>query len=174
MQKLKKLKFQLINELKPQKFKKILDLGCGEGKLSLSIANTDSLITGIDKTPKIIQDKRFKHVNKDLLNFKFNEKYDLIIVSLVLHYLEKLSAKRLLIDCFKNLNKEGILFLICLSKKDYLYNQNKSNGFFSINETQNLIKSKPRIIKEFKTSMEKHKDNKLYHKHSGIFAIFQK
>ena len=101
---------------------RVYDLGCGYGFLScfLHVRSKNRNIIGIDYDPdkvniaqnyfmfKNLQNLRFS--NQNILNTKL-EKPDIILLNDVLHYLDKESQISVLINCFQNLNDDGIIFI---------------------------------------------------------------
>ena len=79
---------------------KVLELGCGTGRLSLNVAPKVKSFTGIDISEKTIE-KAKEHLHfdnikllcADFLEYTFNEKFDLVFSSLTfMHIKEKLEA----------------------------------------------------------------------------------
>ncbi|MGM0903688.1 MAG: class I SAM-dependent methyltransferase [Bacillota bacterium] len=88
----------LITSLKG---KSVLDLGCGDGRFAkYCIDNVATNVVGVDISSKMIEQARVQNMHE---NIKYlcmpiedldlpNEKYDLIISSLAIHYIEDYSA----------------------------------------------------------------------------------
>lgn len=98
----------------------ILDLGCGYGFLSymLQFLSPDRIITGVDYDEDKIETALHGYARSERLNFfcadvtQFPlEKYDVIIISDVLHYLETNAQEALLTRCFEALNPGGKLIV---------------------------------------------------------------
>ncbi|MGQ4876411.1 MAG: class I SAM-dependent methyltransferase [Promethearchaeia archaeon] len=73
----------------------ILDIGCGIGSLAYDLSKKAKKVIAIDKDPLIIKEakKRYKSDNlkfiiADVTKYKFNEKYDYIILSNVLEHIK--------------------------------------------------------------------------------------
>lgn len=75
--------------------KSILDFGCGDGSLSEHLAQKGGIVHAVDKSKKILKRAKLRHPEKHGLKFdpvetpyytavRDHEKYDLVIVSLVL------------------------------------------------------------------------------------------
>ncbi|MFX0137736.1 MAG: class I SAM-dependent methyltransferase [Candidatus Hodarchaeota archaeon] len=85
---------------------KILDVGCGYGEWGYILKvrkKSNYLITGIDVfEPYIKKLRKFKIYDNliiaDVINYKFNEKYDIILVCEVLEHLKKEDGLKLLND----------------------------------------------------------------------------
>ncbi|MFZ3077485.1 MAG: methyltransferase domain-containing protein [Candidatus Aenigmatarchaeota archaeon] len=115
---------QYVKLLKP---KEVLDLGCGNGKISLRFAEMGANITGVDKREEKYAYEKFNFVHQDIRDFKFNKEYDLIIASFVLHFLNNFEATEIIKKIKVNTEIGGYNFLICLSKKDDFY---KKENFY--------------------------------------------
>jgi 1-acyl-sn-glycerol-3-phosphate acyltransferase len=98
----------------------ILDVGCGFGFLSymLHFTSTDRTITGIDYDEEKIAtanhcfsktaDIAFIHADALLFNFA---KYNAIILSDILHYLQPDEQENLVIKCIKHLHPNGVIII---------------------------------------------------------------
>lgn len=111
--------YQLFNSLIPENAK-ILDAGCGYGHMSLmlSLVCPERQITAIDYDEdkiKVATHCTSKPPNvdfsyADVRNFGF-EKYDVVILSDVLHYLNESSQVELLKKSVNSLNRNGIILI---------------------------------------------------------------
>ena len=98
---------------------KILDVGCGRGKILGSLRSKLKLRNkpmGIDLVNHKDKDKRiiFKKIN--ILNFiKLNKKkFDLILIKQTIHFLRNNEIKKVVIELKKFLNPKGKLIIIAL------------------------------------------------------------
>lgn len=73
----------------------VLDIGCGNGALTFDIAKKAKYVYGIDINPQNIETARAKYgadnvtyIIGDATNFKFDEKFNVIILSNVLEHIE--------------------------------------------------------------------------------------
>ncbi len=114
--------------------KKILDIGCGAGTLSLYIANYDNhIIKGIDISPKaisacktsaqklgLIQNTRFQVGN--FLKTRIKEDFDLILCTEIIEHLPKdnIAIKKI----FNYLKPNGLVIITVPSIKAPLYKTN--------------------------------------------------
>lgn len=55
----------VVDWLNPQPGERILDLGCGDGQLTLRLAATGALVTGVDASPEMVAAARSRGVNAD-------------------------------------------------------------------------------------------------------------
>lgn len=96
---------------------KALDIGCGEGRnaiylaeLGLEVDAFDISEAGIDKLNRIAEEKSVK-VNawvQDLTSYIFEKTYDVIICHGVLHLVDKHEWQRMLKDIKTNTNPRGL------------------------------------------------------------------
>lgn len=82
----KEIKF-IIKYLRLKPKSKILDLGCGDGRLSIELAKKGFFVTAIDlnefaieKGIKEAKDLNIKFINEDILNFKTEEKFSSVLI----------------------------------------------------------------------------------------------
>jgi len=129
MIKTKELIPKYLAELEKFSIKSILDLGCGNGRLSLQFAKKGIKVTGVDKINKGISNENFKFIQEDIKNFKYDKKYDLIISSLVLHFFKKETATRIIEEVKNNTEENGCNFLICMSNEDD-FSKTKPENFY--------------------------------------------
>lgn len=103
-----------------KKSAKILDAGCGTGRL-LSYLTKSKVqpknITGVDFSPEMLSvakenNPKVKLIQSDLSLFKSSGKFDLIICTHVLHYLNKMSYKKTLENFYQLLNPSGRIFIV--------------------------------------------------------------
>lgn len=110
---------------------KVLDIGCGNGRILESLKDKKISYLGIDSSEKLIQiaKQRYGVLDKrqfkkgDFLEFESQEKYDVIFMIAFLHHIpSKKLRQKTLQKAFKMLKKEGFLIISVwnLWKKDYL------------------------------------------------------
>jgi len=98
---------------------KILDIGCGRGKIFGSLSRKLKLNNkpiGVDTVPHKDVDKLIDFRNEDAFNFFKNNqnKFDLIMIKQTLHLFKKDKRNKLIKICKKNLKKNGILLILSL------------------------------------------------------------
>ena len=110
----------LLKKKKLNKKSKILDIGCGRGKIFGSLSRKFKLSNkpiGVDPVNHKDADKSIKFINQDIFEFfKTNHtKFDLIMIKQTLHFFNKLKRKKLIIICKENLKKNGVLLIFSLN-----------------------------------------------------------
>ena len=112
----------VLKQVKLNKNSRILDIGCGRGKILANLSNKLRLINkpiGLDienhkdKSKKII----FKKI--DALSYveKTKASYDLILIKQTIHLLKKKQAIKLLSLCKNRLNPNGKIIILSLDPK---------------------------------------------------------
>lgn len=91
-----------------------IDLGCGYGRNTLFLEKNGFKVTAVDKNMDcLINIKSYSDqitaIHTDLINFKFDKKYDFILCTFVLHFLKKDMVKKLIKDMAEHLKDSGIL-----------------------------------------------------------------
>ena len=109
----------LTKKIKLNSKSKILDIGCGRGKILGSLSSKLRLKIkplGIDITSHKDKDKRirFKKTNASTFFLKNKIKVDLILIKQTIHLLSLKEIKKLLILSKKNLNKNGKILIFTL------------------------------------------------------------
>lgn len=150
-----------LDKLNP---KKVLDLGVGKGLRLKRFIKKGSKIIGVDKIKQNLP-KEIQFVLSDIKNFEFEENYDLIIASLILHFFKKSEAIKIIKNMKKTTEKGGYNFILNMTPKDSFANK-KPENFYIKEEELKKIYSDWEIVysNSFKTPPEKH-DNIPLHKH---------
>ena len=109
----------VLKQKKLNKDSKILDIGCGRGKIVGTLSSKLRLKNkpiGIDITNHKDKDKRIKFKKIDALSFflKNKDKFDLILIKQTIHLLKLNKIKKLLTLSKKNLSSEGKIFIFTL------------------------------------------------------------
>ena len=109
----------LLKKKKLNKKSKILDIGCGRGKIFGSLSRKLKLSNkpiGIDPVTHKDVDKSIEFINEDIFEFfKSNHnKYDLIMIKQTLHFFNKIKRKKLINICKEHLKKNGVLLIFSL------------------------------------------------------------
>ena len=162
----------LLKKKKLNKNSKILDIGCGRGKifgfLSRKLKLNNKPI-GIDPVTHKDVDKLIDFRNEDVFKFfKTNQnKFDLIMIKQTLHFFNKNKRSRLIKICKNNLKKNGMLIIFSLNTLNNkipcfkLMKQKLNRG---LERDSRMIKSTCKILKDnkidkftFKVSITKNK-----------------
>ena len=82
----------LLDLLEAKSGERILDIGCGTGHLTSQIAATGAMVTGIDRSPDMIQQARAAHPSipfqvMDARELSFPEKFDAVFSNATLHWI---------------------------------------------------------------------------------------
>ena len=109
----------LLKKKKLNKNSKILDIGCGRGKIIGSLSKKLKLSykpIGIDPVKHKDIDKFVDFRNEDIFKFfKSNQdKFDLIMIKQTLHFFNKDKRKRLIEICKDRLKINGVLLILSL------------------------------------------------------------
>ena len=145
----------LVNNIKLNYKSKILDIGCGRGKILgnlFSKLKLKSKPIGLDIENHKDKDKRISFKKSDAVKFIIKDKnyYDLILIKQTIHLLKMSQIKKLIKLCKKRLSPRGNIFVLILD-----YNNNEIPSFKLLsNKLQNSFKRDKKIITLLK------KDNK--------------
>ena len=148
----------LIRQNKLNSHSKILDIGCGRGKILGNLSSNLKLRNkplGIDIIGHKDRDKRIKFKKVSGLSFFLKKKYkfDLILIKQTIHLFNLKQIKKLLDSSKKNLNQNGKIFIFALDT-----NRNELPTFDLMKKK--LIKSLKRDKKILKFISERYSINK--------------
>jgi len=109
----------LIKNTKINSNFKILDIGCGRGRILGSLSSKLKLKEkplGIDVVNHKDKDRRinFKKINVLKLSLKKNQKFDLILIKQTIHLMKLSEIKKLLRSLKKKLNSKGKILIFTL------------------------------------------------------------
>ena len=137
----------LIKKVELNSKSKILDIGCGRGKILGSLSSKLSLRdkpTGIDIINHKDKDKRitFKKINAISFLLKNKKKFNLIIIKQTIHFFSKSRLKILLNLLLEKLNYDGTLIILSLkTKKNNIpcFNKMKKKLTLSLQKDERLL-----------------------------------
>ena len=138
----------LTKHIKLNSNSKILDIGCGRGKILGNLRSKLRLKQkplGIDIIDHKDRDKRINFIKKSASVFflKNKEKFDLILIKQTIHLMKIKEIKKLLNLLKKNLNQNGKIFIFTLDT-----NKNELPTFVLMKKKLNLsLKRDKKIIK---------------------------
>lgn len=116
------LPLSLIDRYLPKKGT-IIDLGCGQGIITSYIAgNKSRLVIGVDlDTSRLGKStaKNLKFVNANIVDYDL-KKPDGIVISDVLHHLERNDQNKLLEKISKGLNKSGVFIIKEIDTREFI------------------------------------------------------
>ena len=150
----------ILRQIKLNKESKILDIGCGRGKILANLSNKLRLSNkpiGIDIENH--KDKSTKMIFKKIDAFSFISKtklsFDLILIKQTIHLMEKRQAAKLLSICKNKLNPNGKIIILSLDpnkneiptfslmKKKLTISLNRDEKIFNLilkNESKLIVK----------------------------------
>lgn len=113
-----------------KKVKRILDIGCGTGRLSIPLSEMGYKVVGIDTSKEMldIAQGKVKKGNKnvffkktDMRNYKLKDKFDFIVNgdSSITHLLTRKDVMKTLRNIYSHLSEDGILILDVLNYVDW-------------------------------------------------------
>ena len=113
----------LLKQKKLSKHSKILDIGCGRGKIMGSLSSKLKLINkpvGLDIENHKDFDKRiiFKKTNAIKYLKENKKKFDLILIKQTIHLFNLKDIKKILTYSYSSLNVGGIILILTLDTKD--------------------------------------------------------
>ena len=112
----------ILNQVKLDKNSKILDIGCGRGKILANLSSKLRLLNkpiGIDIENHKDKSKKIIFKKTDVLSFivKTKANFDLILIKQTIHLLKKKQAIKLLSICINKLNPKGKIIILSLDPK---------------------------------------------------------
>lgn len=117
--------------------RRLLELGCGNGRDSIYFSKMSSLqITALDQCEDQVSDlerDKFENINfkaGDFTNYIEEEAYDFIYSRFTLHSINSESEKRTFKNSFQNLKKGGLFFIEVRSIYDELMGEGTKVGEF--------------------------------------------
>jgi ubiquinone/menaquinone biosynthesis C-methylase UbiE len=152
----------ILNQVSLDKHSRILDIGCGRGKILGNLSNKLKLSKkpiGLDIENHKDKNKNIIFKNIDALSFISKTKitFDLILIKQTIHLLKKKQAIELLSICKNKLNPKGKIIILSLDpkrneiptftlmKKKLKISLNKDEKLFNL-----ILKNRPKInVKKF-------------------------
>ena len=148
----------LLNQLKLDQNSRILDIGCGRGRILANLSNKLRLLNkpiGLDIENHKDKSKKMVFKKIDALTFVSKTKitFDLILIKQTIHLLKRKQAVRLLSICKNKLNPNGKIIILSLDPKKNeipVFSLMKKKLQISLNQDEKLfdliLKIMPTII----------------------------
>ena len=116
----------ILKQVKLNKNSRILDIGCGRGKILANLSNKLKLINkpiGLDIENHKDKNKKIIFKKIDALSYVAKSKatFDLILIKQTIHLLKKKQAIKLLSLCKNRLNPNGKIIILSLDPKKMKY-----------------------------------------------------
>ena len=165
----------LIKQVKLNSKSRILDIGCGRGKIFGNLSSKLKLKfkpLGIDIIDLKDRDKRisFKKKSASIFFLKNKEKFDLILIKQTIHLINIKEIKRLLKSLNKNLNQNGKILIFTLDtnknelptfdlmKKKLIKSLKRDKKIMKVISDLNLVKIKKKFIYKVRISKRDYLD----------------
>ncbi|MDR2600396.1 MAG: class I SAM-dependent methyltransferase [Oscillospiraceae bacterium] len=120
---------KIIELMPPDKYTRVLDIGCGEGKDSVFLARCgydvsafDLSDTGVEKTKKLAERANVKvNVFKaNIWDYRLNDNYDILFSSGVLHYIKPELRDEVFGNYLTHTNENGLNVFNVFIKKPFI------------------------------------------------------
>jgi len=143
----------------------VLDIGVGEGRNALFLMKNGFKVEGVDISKKAIEkflkfakEKKLKTkgVISDIVDFKFNKKYSIIISVASIHLFQKDKIIDIIEKMQKNTKRNGVNLITVFTKKDKGYKKYPNLYFFEKDELKQIYKNWDILINENYTKKEIH------------------
>lgn len=133
-----KLDLELKRYLNLVPGKEVLDLGIGQGRNSIPLAELGFNVTGVDYSTKCLEIckntcNKLNLVKSDIRTFDIEkDKYDMILSGYVLHFLHKNDSYQIIKNIKNNLENNGIVYISVFSLEDPKFSKHSTSSDFEI------------------------------------------
>lgn len=133
-----KLDLELKRYLNLVPGKEVLDLGIGQGRNSIPLAELGFNVTGVDYSTKCLEIckntcNKLNLVKSDIRTFDIEkDKYDMILSGYVLHFLHKNDSYQIIENMKNNLKNNGIVYISVFSLEDPRFIKRSTSSDFEI------------------------------------------
>ena len=133
-----KLDLELKRYLNLVPGKEVLDLGIGQGRNSIPLAELGFNVTGVDYSTKCLEIckntcNKLNLVKSDIRTFDIEkDKYDMILSGYVLHFLHKNDSYQIIKNIKNNLKNNGIVYISVFSLEDPKFSKYSTSSDFEI------------------------------------------
>ena len=176
---------KIIPLIKKRDLKKILDLGCGDGrdtiyfaKNGFSVLAVDFSENAIEKLKKELIQRNIKNVKCKVMDISTDLKYmkscgfDVIYAHLSLHYFDDETTTKIFNELHRILKKNGLIFIKVKSINDPLYGKGKliEKDMFLYDHIRHFFSKEymREKLRKFKI-LRMRKTSSVYHKHKSSF-----
>ncbi|MBZ4683423.1 MAG: hypothetical protein PWP46_96 [Fusobacteriaceae bacterium] len=125
--------------------KKVLDIGCGTGELSIRLKRLGFSVVGIDISKGMLdkakeKDRNIKFIQGDMKNFKLKEKFDaaIMIFDTINHLLDEKELKKTIKNVYNHLNEGGI-FIFDIATRELMNDMFPEDYFVDDREDMTII-----------------------------------
>ena len=134
------LAIDLVELLNPKEDEEILDLGCGDGTLSLEIIKSKAKVIAVDLSSDMVkkaQSKGIEAYKMDVTNLPYENKFDAVFSNAVLHWVK--DKNKAIVNIHKVLKSKGRFISEfggfgnlnpIINAMQEVFNKNKSYGEF--------------------------------------------
>ncbi len=133
-----KLDLELKRYLNLVPGKEVLDLGIGQGRNSIPLAELGFNVTGVDYSTKCLEIckntcNKLNLVKSDIRTFDIEkDKYDMILSGYVLHFLHKNDSYQIIKNIKNNIKNNGIVYISVFSLEDPKFSKHSTSSDFEI------------------------------------------
>lgn len=133
-----KLDLELKRYLNLVPGKEVLDLGIGQGRNSIPLAELGFNVTGVDYSTKCLEIckntcNKLNLVKSDIRTFDIEkDKYDMILSGYVLHFLHKNDSYKIVENIKNNIKDHGIVYISVFSLEDPRFIKHSTSSDFEI------------------------------------------
>ena len=133
-----KLDLELKRYLNLVPGKEVLDLGIGQGRNSIPLAELGFNVTGVDYSTKCLEIckntcSKLNLVQSDIRTFDIEkDKYDMILSGYVLHFLHKNDSYQIIENIKNSLKNNGIVYISVFSLEDPKFSKYSTSSDFEI------------------------------------------
>lgn len=133
-----KLDIELKRYLNLVPGKEVLDLGIGQGRNSIPLAELGFNVTGVDYSTKCLEIckntcNKLNLVQSDIRTFDIKkDKFDMILSGYVLHFLHKNDSYQIIKNIKNNIKDHGIVYISVFSLEDPRFNKHSTSSDFEI------------------------------------------